>query len=341
MSQVQPLKNKRVLVLTDHSGHSTENSVYALTRGFYASERCSGVDVASRGDERNHGFFYGLNAAKLYARAADENFDFDPTETAFKLESRAVSLTDYNLIFFRLPHPTTTDFLEWLPTVFTNGPIVNDPEGIIRTSTKAFLLNFPEVCAPMKLCRTVEEIEEFATKFPIVLKPLRQYGGKGILKVADGTVNDGDADYPTSEYLPRLAEELAEHGMLAMQFLERVSAGDKRILVVDGEIQAASLRLPPPDSWLCNVARGGTSVPAEPSAEEEAIIRLIAPKLKEAGILIFGADTLEGNDGKRLLSEVNTMSIGGFPQAQAQTGWPIIARTVAKLLDYVDVYHGR
>jgi hypothetical protein len=38
---------------------------------------------------------------------------------------------------------------------------------------------------------------------------------------------------------------------------------------------------------------------------------------------------------------VNTMSIGGFPQAQTQTGLPIIARTVTKILDYVDVYHER
>lgn len=334
-------KNNRLLVITDHSNHSAENSVYALVRGFHASGRCSQIDVASRGDERNNAFFYQLNATNLFARPTDQSFDFDPTRTAFTNESRPVKLADYDLIFFRLPHPTSSSFLEWLPTVFAHGPIVNDPRGILRTSTKAFLLNFPEACAPIRLCKSVADVEEFARQFPIVLKPLRQYGGKGILKLAEGKVNDGETDYPAADYLPKLAEELAEHGMLAMQFLERVSAGDKRILVVDGEIQAASLRLPAPDSWLCNVAQGGTSVPAEVDADEEELIRLIAPKLKEAGILIFGADTLEGNDGKRLISEVNTMSIGGFPQAQIQTGRPIIARTVTKILDYVDAYHGR
>lgn len=335
------MKNKRVLVLTDHSGHSAQNSVYALVRGFHVSGRCNKVDVASRSDEKNHAFFYELNAGKLFAWPTDEKFEFDPTGQSFTRESQAISLADYDLIFFRLPHPTTQEFLEWLPTVFTNGPIINDPRGIMRTSTKAFLLNFPEACAPIQLCKSVAEVEEFAKQFPIVLKPLREYGGKGILKVADGVVNDGSTNYPAAEYLLQLTEELAEHGMLAMQFLERVGSGDKRILVVDGEIQAASLRLPAPNSWLCNVAQGGTSVPAEVSPEEEVIIQLIAPKLKKAGILIFGADTLEGNDGKRLLSEVNTMSIGGFPQAQVQTGRPIIARTITKILDYVDAYHRR
>ena len=50
---------------------------------------------------------------------------------------------------------------------------------------------------------------------------------------------------------------------------------------------------------------------------------------------MFGADTLTDDDGKRVLSEVNTLSIGGFPHAEAQTGKPIISITIQKIIDYV------
>ena len=101
------------------------------------------------------------------------------------------------------------------------------------------------------------------------------------------------------------------------------------------KILAASLRLPAEDSWLCNVAQGGTSVPSQVDADEIKIIETITPKLLEAGILIFGADTLVNDDGKRILSEVNTLSIGGFPQAEKQTGKPILQQTIDAIMQYV------
>ncbi|MEL7221577.1 MAG: hypothetical protein AAGJ93_09680, partial [Bacteroidota bacterium] len=60
------------------------------------------------------------------------------------------------------------------------------------------------------------------------------------------------------------------------------------------------------------------------------------PRLQEAGVLIYGVDTLMGDDGKRVLSEINTLSIGGFPQAEAQSGRPIISQTIELLFNYVD-----
>ncbi len=65
------------------------------------------------------------------------------------------------------------------------------------------------------------------------------------------------------------------------------------------------------------------------------MIELIGPALKAEGILIFGADTLVNDDGKRVLSEVNTLSIGGFPPTQAQSGRPVVAQTIEKIVNYV------
>ena len=223
-------------------------------------------------------------------------------------------------------------FIEYLGE---NKVIINHPNGIEQTSTKAFLLNFPKICPPMKLCKSIDEILEFANRFPIVLKPLKEYGGKGLLKINGDVLNDGSDDFDTNDYLRKQKEYIETEGYLAMKFLKNVSEGDKRILVVNGKILASSLRLPAKDSWLCNVAQGGRSVASEVTSEEEKIIRRITPKLRRAGILIFGADTLVDDDGKRILSEINTLSIGGFPQAEKQTGRPVVQEAIDGIIEFV------
>ncbi|HAW03161.1 MAG TPA: hypothetical protein DCW83_00665 [Saprospirales bacterium] len=107
-------------------------------------------------------------------------------------------------------------------------------------------------------------------------------------------------------------------------------------MVVGGKILAASLRIPAKGSWLCNVAQGGTSVYAEVTLQEREIINTITPKLAQYGIFIYGLDTLVADNGDRILSEINTMSIGGFPQAEAQTGRPIIKSLIDKIFEYAD-----
>ena len=76
-----------------------------------------------------------------------------------------------------------------------------------------------------------------------------------------------------------------------MQFLEGVRNGDKRVLVVNGQILAASLRLPAPDSWLCNVAQGGTSIAAEVTPEEQRMVAEIAPALLAKGVVFLSGWT--------------------------------------------------
>jgi len=121
---------------------------------------------------------------------------------------------------------------------------------------------------------------------------------------------------------------------LAVKFLENVKQGDKRIVVVNGEILGASLRLPAENSWLCNVAMGGSSNMAEVESEEEEIIRLINPTLSDMGIVMYGVDTLVGDDGKRVLSEINTTSIGGLPQIAAMRNEPLVERAIDLIWEY-------
>ena len=326
----------KILTLTDHRKHSGENSIYALLATMAGHPKCAKVDVASRGNQENDPFFYELMDLPIRVCEVDEYFGFRQDGTQFLGNTRMADPQDYDAVFLRLPRPVSDDFLHFIARLWKGKVIVNHPEGIMQTSSKAFLLNFPDICPPIQLCRSVEEVLSFAGQFPIVLKPLKEYGGEGIVKIEGEKLYVSNTAYDAQKYLNNISEDIEQNAYLGMKFLKNVSQGDKRILVVGGEIMAASLRMPAEGSWLCNVAQGGYAVPAKPEPEEVAIIKAIYPVLEKEGIFIFGADTLVGDDGKRILSEINTLSIGGFPQAEKQTGRPIVWETVDKFLKYVE-----
>lgn len=330
------MKTYKILVLTDHSGHSQHNSLYALMNTLAVHPQCKILYVASRGNKANDAFFQDQASTALEAKKIIADFQFDATGRQFLDEQDQVNITDFDVIMMRLPRPITDDFLRHLNQIDEGLIFINNPQGIIETSTKAFLLNFPSVCPPMELCKTKEAVIAFAQKNKMVLKPLKEYGGKGIVKIENGIVTDGDDTLTLERYLNKIEKTLTEDGYLAMQFLENVSQGDKRILVVNGEILASSLRLPAEGSWLCNVAQGGTSVSSEVTTEEEEMIQKITPLLLEKGIVVFGADTLVDDNDKRVLSEVNTLSIGGFPQAAVQTGKPVVEMAINNIIDYIN-----
>lgn len=330
------MRSYRVLFLTDHTKHSSENSLYAIVRQLSTDKRCTNIDVASRGLAENDLFFNADNLNQLTAVSADKQFEFDPSGKSLSRETRAINPDDYDIIFMRLPRPVTDNFLRQLKIRFPTTLFINDPIGIINTSNKAFLLEFQDICPPITLCKSIEDVISLSEQYAIVMKPLREYGGKGIFKISNNLVSVDSTEYEVRDFLKTVEKELTSEGYLAMKYLKNVTQGDKRLIVVNGEILAASLRLPPKGSWLCNVALGGKSVASTPTNHEQDIVQRINPLLKQHGILIYGVDTLVDDEGQRTLSEINTLSIGGFPQAELQTGKPIIQMTIDKLFDYAD-----
>jgi len=325
----------RFLVLTDHRTHSQENSLYPLVAMLATHPACAEVRVASRGIFRNDPFFNGQAGAPIWATSAGPGFLFEPGGVFFE-KGDPLTVPDFDVVLLRLARPLSDFFLHFLSYSFPETLFINDPIGIARTGNKSFLLEFPDLCPPMRLCHSPEEALAFASAHPIVMKPLKEYGGKGIFRITGREVQTGRESLPAPEFLESIRAPLEKEGYLAMKYLKNVNRGDKRILVVNGKILASALRLPARDSWLCNVAQGGYSVAAVANPNERKIIQRLIPVLREQGVVIFGADTLSNDRGKRVLSEINTLSIGGFPQAQEQTGRPILKQTIRLLMQYID-----
>ncbi len=185
----------------------------------------------------------------------------------------------------------------------------------------------------MRICTSLENITAFKEQFPIVLKPFREYGGKGIVRIDGNKVWDGKTQLTFEDFKSKLESQPIEY--LAVKFLKNVTKGDKRIVAVNGKIMGASLRLPPENSWLCNVAMGGSSNLTEVDDDEIEIIKTLNPVLSKMGIVMYGVDTLVGDHGKRVLSEINTTSIGGLPQIAKLTGKPLVKEATDLIWNYV------
>ncbi len=320
------MEKYKVLILTDHTGHSKENSLYAIVEKMLLHPMTQEIDIASRGNAINQNFFNQLAEAKLWIKKADNNFVFSENGQHLNESLSIATITDYDLVWLRMPPPLGKPFLDFLEKVFEGKVIINHPKGIHETGSKEFLVNFQSCCPPMKVCRTKSDIIDFKSQFPIVLKPFREYGGKGIVKITGDEVSLGKEIIPFDTFIENLRDDEIEY--LGVKFLKNVAQGDKRIIVVNGKIMGASLRMPPENSWLCNVSMGGKAVPAKVDEAEQKIVAAIDPVLSKMGIAMYGVDTLVGDDGQRILSEINTTSIGGLPQMAIQQNQPLVKEAI-------------
>ncbi len=326
------MKKYNVLILTDHTFHSNENSVYAIANALSKHSSVHFVDIASKGNSNNDKFFLHFKSNSIWATRVNENFSYSKDGLYFRQNIMEVTISSYDLILLRLPPPISKPFFDFLTLKFRNQYFINNPSGIYDTGSKAFLMNFEHVCPPMKICNSIEDIKQFKSQFPIVLKPFREYGGKGIVRIDGDSVWEGNSRISYNEYIKNLKNKPITY--LGVKFLKNVKEGDKRIIVVNGKILGASLRLPAQNSWICNVAMGGSSQLSEIDEEENEIVSTINPILSKMGIVMYGLDTLMDDNGKRVLSEINTTSIGGLPQIAKQRNLPLVEEAVELILQY-------
>ncbi|MCB0687211.1 MAG: glutathione synthetase [Saprospiraceae bacterium] len=326
----------RVLILIDHQSHNITNSVYQLANRFFLHPKIGEVFVASRSDVSNLAFFSKHSSLDLHAVKVDSGFSFDSTGQQFDHVSNRINLQEMDMVVLRLPHPLDEAFFHFISENFPPEKMINRPQGIIQTGNKLFLLKLQSWCPPIRWCTTFAEIIDFHQAYNLVLKPLRSYGGKGIVRIYDGVLEDTyGVKIPLSK-AELFLTDLKRDGYLAMQYLENVHLGDKRIVVVNGKIVGAALRIPAAGSWVCNVSQGGHAEAAFADEREAMMADAIHKVVSPLGIGIFGMDTLVDDNGQRVLSEINTLSVGGFGPMEMQHQKPIPALVADELISFYE-----
>ncbi len=294
---------------------------------------CGRMDVASRGIDGNKLFFEKMGAKTMYGTQVHAMFSYREDAYFFKKNLTKLALRDFDVVLVRLPHPVPEGFWTFLEVVFKHAVIINHPRGIEAVGRKTFMLNFPNVCPPMQRCTSIEDVESFRQKFPIVLKPVKSYSGKGIVKIAGDKVSIvGGKKMGYRGFLKTKYDTNFDY--LGVQFLKNVELGSKRIVVCKGEIVGATLYIPKKGSWVCNASQGARSLAAPVDMEEVAIVKLIDPVLLKHGVVFYSIDTLVNDEGKRVLSGINTASVGNNIRVEGYNNRQVAEKTAALLWDY-------
>ncbi|WP_242417177.1 glutathione synthase [Sphingomonas panni] len=199
---------------------------------------------------------------------------------------------------FDLGYITATHLLE---RISDRTLVVNDPASVRNAPEKLFVLDYQHFMPPTLITRSVEEARKFLNEHgSIVVKPLHGNGGKAIFKI--------DADAQNLSSLIEVFNTAYREPHMVQAFLPAVAKGDKRIVLVDGEVAGAVNRLPGAGEIRSNLAVGGTAAKTELTDREREICTELGPELKRRGLIFVGIDVIGGE----WLTEINVTSPTGI-----------------------------
>ena len=195
--------------------------------------------------------------------------------------------------------------------------VFNRPQSLRDYNEKLAIARFPQFIASTLVSNDAELIREFlAEQGDIVVKPLNAMGGSGIFRLRPNDANLG-----------AILETVTRNGaetIMAQRYLPEIKDGDKRILVIDGEVVPYCLaRIPAEGETRGNLAAGGTGVARPLSERDWEIARALGLTLKAAGLLLVGLDVIG-----ECLTEVNVTSPTCFQEITQQTGFDVAAMFV-------------
>jgi glutathione synthase len=206
---------------------------------------------------------------------------------------------------FDIAYITATYLLE---RVAAETLVVNDPRSVRDAPEKLFVLDFAQFMPPTMITRSIAELRAFHARHgEIVLKPLHGKAGESVIRIDRAGTN-----------LAALAELFGtvwREPFIAQAFLPAVAAGDKRIILVDGEVAGAINRRPPAGEIRSNLAAGGKAEAATLTEREDEICAALGPELKRRGLLFVGIDVIGG-----MLTEINVTSPTGIVALDAFNG---------------------
>lgn len=234
-----------------------------------------------------------------------------------KIESpRTVDLAGFDCILLRQDPPfdlayiTTTHLLERLhPRTL----VANDPREVRNAPEKLWVLDFPDLMPATLVTRDLSAIKAFRKKHAdIIIKPLFGNGGAGVFRIQPNDTNLGS--------LFELYTTMTRDPLMVQQYRPEVRAGDKRVILIDGEPVAGLNRVPAPDETRSNLHVGGTPKAVELTPRDLEICARLGPELKRRGLIFTGIDVIGG-----YLTEINVTSPTGIRQIKA-FGGPDVAK---------------
>lgn len=175
--------------------------------------------------------------------------------------------------------------------------VVNDPQSLRDCNEKIFATLFPQCCPPLLVSRDNTLLKEFHREHgDVIFKPLDGMGGASIFRCR--------GDDPNISVILETLTNFGRRMIMAQRYIPEISAGDKRILVVDGEAVPYCLaRTPAHGESRGNLAAGGSGEARPLTERDQWIVSQVATTLKEKGLMFVGLDVIGD-----YLTEINVTS---------------------------------
>jgi glutathione synthase len=246
-----------------------------------------------------------LDGAILKARAHPVTVARRPGDFYSLGEPATLNLGEMDVVLMRQDPPfdmgyiTATHLLEH---IHPKTLVVNNPAAVRNAPEKLLVMRFPELMPPTLIARDRAAIKEFRVKHrDIIIKPLFGNGGIGVFRLKEEDENLGSL---LDMFFAQNREPL-----MIQRYEPAVRAGDKRIILIDGEALGALNRVPAAGDSRSNMHAGGRPEKTTLNARERQICEAIAPVLKQEGLLFTGIDVIGD-----YLTEINVTSPTGLQQ---------------------------
>ncbi len=235
-------------------------------------------------------------------------------------EDATLRIADTECVFVRKDPPFDVPYLYatlMLETLRGRMLVVNDPRGLRDANEKLYALAFKQHMPRTFVGASRDAIFEFVKKVggKAVIKPLDGAGGAGVLMVFEGDKN--------ARSIVDLLTQEGRETVMVQEFIERVTEGDKRVLLLEGKLLGAINRVPRGDDIRSNIHAGGRVEPTTVTPEEQKIIDAVAPKCVADGLYFVGLDIVGGK-----LTEVNVTSPTGIQELSRHVGRDVAADVI-------------
>ena len=279
--------------------------------------------LAEEAQARGHELFYytpdklAYDEGRVTARGWPLTVQRVVGDHAILGDEQTVNLAEFDVVWLRQDPPfdmfyiTTTHLLDRLAP---GTLVVNDPFWLRNFPEKLLILDFPDLMPPTTIARDLATIRAFKDRHgDVILKPLYGNGGAGVFLLREGDSNLSS--------LHEMFTGFSREPLIVQKFLPEVSAGDKRVILVDGVPVGAINRVPAKGETRSNMHVGGRPEKVELTERDLEICAAIGPLLREKGQVFVGIDVIG-----RYLTEINVTSPTGIQELERFDGVNIAAK---------------
>jgi glutathione synthase len=267
-----------------------------------------------------------VQQGRAYGRMAPLTVEMNPEHWADVGDCTDRPLADLDIIIMRKDPPFDSEFVYStyiLERAEQEGVLVaNRPQSLRDCNEKMFATAFADLMSPTIVARRADLLKAFHNEHKdVIFKPLDGMGGSSIFRLKEDDPN-----------VSVIIETLTNHGkqqIMAQKFIPQITAGDKRILMINGEpVPHCLARIPAQGETRGNLAAGGRGVTQPLSDDDLRIARLVGPELKKRGLYFVGLDVIGD-----CLTEINVTSPTCVREISRDSGIDVAGQLIDTLLE--------